>query len=128
VQAEQAGYHKVLDLKDLVDSYPMHVAWAKQSFLDNTDRAKRFVATLSQAMRLVHTDRNAAAASVAKHIKISVAEAKASIAEWIGQLYPDGRMPSAAAMNTFWNMGISGKVFTTRLPDSKWLDTQFLPK
>lgn len=128
VQAERAGYNKLLDLKDLVDSYPMHVAWSTQSFLDNQDRAKRFVATLSQAMRLVHSDQSAAATSIAKHIKISVAEAKASMAEWIDQLYPDGRMPSPAAMNTYWNMGISGKVFTGRLPDSKWLDTQFLPK
>ncbi|HEX3790058.1 MAG TPA: ABC transporter substrate-binding protein [Pseudonocardiaceae bacterium] len=128
VEAQQAGYNKILDLKNLVDSYPMHVAWAGQSFVDNTDRAKRFVATLSQAMQLVHTDQNAAAVSIATHTKISVADAKASIAEWIGQLYPDGRMPSAAAMTTFWNMGISGKVFTSRLPDSKWLDTRFLPK
>jgi NitT/TauT family transport system substrate-binding protein len=129
VYAQRAGYNKILDLKDLVDSYPMHVAWAKSSFINgNPDRAKRFVDTLSAAMQKTKDDPDAAAGPVAKAVKISVDDAKASMREWIDQLYPDGRMPSAKAMDAFWDMAIQGKEFKARIPDSQWLDTRFLPK
>ncbi|MEV6904695.1 ABC transporter substrate-binding protein [Amycolatopsis sp. NPDC051372] len=129
VYAQKAGYNKILDLKDLVDSYPMHVTWSKPGFVDdNPDRAKKFVDTLSQAMQMTKDQPDAAAKSIAKALKISVDDAKASMAEWIDQLYPDGRMPSAKAMDDFWQMGLQGKVFAKRLPDSQWLDSRFLPK
>jgi NitT/TauT family transport system substrate-binding protein len=129
IYAEKAGYNKILDLKDLVDGYPMHVAWSKPGFVDtNPDVAKRFVDTLSAAMKLTKDQPDVAAQSVASANKISLDDAKASMAEWIDQLYPDGRMPSAKAMDAFWDMGLQGKIFKARIPDSKWLDTRFLPK
>jgi NitT/TauT family transport system substrate-binding protein len=128
VFAEQAGYRKILDLKDVVDSYPMHVAWSKSSFVDgNADRAKRFVDALSAVMRMTKAQPDVAAQPMAKAVKISVADAKASMNEWIGQLYPDGRLPSAKAMDAFWQMGTQGQMFKSRIPDAKWLDTRFMP-
>lgn len=128
IYAEKAGYNKILDLKELVDSYPMHVAWAKSSFVDkNPDRAKRFVDTLSAAMQQTKSQPDAAAASMAKEVKISLEDAKASMSQWIGQLYPDGRLPSAKAMDAFWDMGLQGKAFKSRIPDSKWIDARFMP-
>jgi NitT/TauT family transport system substrate-binding protein len=129
IYAEKEGYNKILDLKDLVDGYPMHVTWGKPAFMDsNPDRAKRFIDTLSSAMQMTKDQPDVAAQSVANANKISLEDAKASIAEWIDQLYPDGRMPSASAMDAFWDMGLQGKVFKARLPDSQWLDSRFLPK
>lgn len=127
--AARDGYNKILDLGDLVDSYPMHVAWAKSSFLSgNPDRAKRFVATLSAAMTQTKQQPDTAAASIATHLKISKADARASMADWLNRLYPDGRLPSASAMDAFWKMSISGKSFPKRLPDSTWLDSRYLPR
>lgn len=129
IYAERAGYNKILDLKDLVDTYPMHVAWGTPSFVDsNPDRAKRFVDTLSEAMTMTKNQPDVAAESMAKAVKISVEDAQASMREWIDQLYPDGRLPSPKAMDAFWDMGLQGKLFKARIPDSKWLDTRFLPK
>jgi len=129
IYAEKEGYNKIMDLKDLVDGYPMHVTWGKPQFMDsNPDRAKRFIDTLSSAMQMTKDQPDVAAQSVASANKISLEDAKASIAEWIDQLYPDGRMPSASAMDAFWDMGLQGKVFKSRLPDSQWLDSRFLPK
>lgn len=127
--AQQAGYNKILDLKELVDTYPMHVAWAKSGFLNgNPDRAKRFVDTLSAAMTMTKDNPDAAAGPMAKAVKIPLDDAKESMREWIDQLYPDGRMPSAKAMDTFWDMAIQGGEFKSRIPDSQWLDNRFLPK
>ncbi|TNC20208.1 ABC transporter substrate-binding protein [Amycolatopsis alkalitolerans] len=126
--AERAGYRKILDLRDLVDSYPMHVAWGKSSFVDaNPDRAKRFVDALSAAMTATKQQPDVAAQAMAKAIKISVEDARASMNDWLDQLYPDGRLPSAKAMDAFWEMGLTGKVFKSRIPDSTWLDSRFLP-
>lgn len=128
VAAERAGYNKILDLRNVVDSYPMHAAWGKSSFVDdNPDRAKRFVDTVSSAMKMTKDQPDVAAPSVAKAVKISLDDAKSSIKEWIDQLYPDGRLPSAKAMDAFWEMGLRGKVFQSRIPDSQWLDTRFMP-
>ena len=59
--------------------------------------------------------------------------------------YPEGRQKSALlpalhvaqaenngwvspeAMDAFWKMGIEGKLFEARVPDSEWLDPRFLP-
>ncbi|MGP4014488.1 ABC transporter substrate-binding protein [Saccharopolyspora sp. 5N708] len=128
VYAEKAGYRKILDLKDVVDSYPMHVVWGKSSFLDgNPDRAKRFVDTLSAAMQTTKDQPDVAAQAMSTAVKISLDDAKASMAEWIDQLHPDGRLPSAQAMDAFWDMGLHAKVFKARIPDSQWLDPRFLP-
>ncbi|WP_433298540.1 ABC transporter substrate-binding protein [Pseudonocardia sp. CA-142604] len=128
VFAEKAGYNKILDLKDVVDTYPMHVAWGSSSFVDgNPDRAKRFVDTLSAAMQMTKDQPDVAAQAMAGAMKISLDDAKASMSEWIDKLYPDGRMPSAEAMDAFWNMGLQGKLFESRIPDEKWLDPRFLP-
>lgn len=128
VYAEKAGYNKILDLADVVDSYPMHVAWGSSSFVDgNPDRAKRFVDTLSAAMQMTKDQPDVAAESMASAMKISPDDAKASMGEWIDKLYPDGRMPSGQAMDAFWNMGLQGKLFKARISDSVWLDPRFLP-
>lgn len=129
IYAERAGYNKILSLKDLVDSYPMHVAWGKSAFVDaNPDRAKRFVDTLSAAMTMTKNQPDVAAESMTKAVKISLDDAKESMREWLDQLYPDGRLPSPEAMDAFWDMGLRGKLFTSRIPDSQWLDPRFLPK
>jgi NitT/TauT family transport system substrate-binding protein len=128
VYAENAGYNKILDLADIVDSYPMHAAWGSASFLDgNPDRAKRFVDALRAAMQMTKDQPDVAAEAMAAKLKISTADAKASMGEWIDQLYPDGRMSTPEAMDAFWNMGLEGKLFAARIPDSEWLDPRFLP-
>jgi NitT/TauT family transport system substrate-binding protein len=129
ITAAKNGYNKILDLKDLVDAYPMHVVWSTPKFLNQKpDQAKRFIAGLSEAMTLAKRQPDEAAKSIAKANKIPVGDAKASIGQWIDQLYPDGRMPDAKAMDAFWQMGLSSGVFKRRIPDSQWLDTRFLPR
>jgi NitT/TauT family transport system substrate-binding protein len=128
ISAQKAGYNKILDLKDIVDTYPMHVAWSTPKFLAKHTVAKEFIAGLSAGMKLTKAQPDEAAQSIATTNKIPLGDAKASLAQWIDQLYPDGRMPDATAMDAFWNMGIDGGVFKKRIPDSQWLDTEFLPK
>lgn len=127
VYAEKAGYNKILDLTDVVDSYPMHAAWGTSFLDDNPDRAKRFVEVLRTAMQMTKDQPDVAADVMAARLKISKEDARASLDEWIDKLYPDGRMSSPAAMDAFWKMGIEGKLFEARIPDSEWLDTRFLP-
>lgn len=129
VQAQQLGYNKILDLKDLVKDYPMHVSWAKGSFVkDNKDQTKRFVDALQAGMKMVKESPETGAQSVAKELKISQQDALASINEEIDNLQPDGRMASDKSLDTYWQMGLQGKVFKKRIPNSDWLDTEFLPK
>jgi NitT/TauT family transport system substrate-binding protein len=127
VYAEKAGYNKILDLADIVDGYPMHAAWGTSFVDDDPDRAKRFVDALREAMQMTKDEPDVAAEVMAARLKISVEDAKASMSEWIDQLYPDGRMSSPEAMDAFWKMGLAGKLFEARIPDSEWLDTRFLP-
>lgn len=127
VYAEKAGYNKILDLTDIVDSYPMHAAWGTSFLDDDPDRAKRFVDALRAAMQMTKDQPDVAADVMAARLKISTEDARASLDAWIDKLYPDGRMSSPAAMEAFWKMGIEGKLFEARIPDSKWLDPRFLP-
>jgi NitT/TauT family transport system substrate-binding protein len=127
VYAEKAGYNKILDLTDIVDSYPMHAAWGTSFLDDDPDRAKRFVEVLRTAMQMTKDQPDVAADVMAARLKISKEDARASLDQWVDKLYPDGRMSSPEAMDAFWKMGIEGKLFEARVPDSEWLDTRFLP-
>lgn len=127
VYAEKAGYNKILDLTDIVDSYPMHAAWGTSFLDDDPDRAKRFVNVLRAAMQMTKDQPDVAADVMAARLKISAEDARASLDEWVDKLYPDGRMSSPEAMDAFWKMGIEGKLFEARVPDSEWLDPRFLP-
>lgn len=129
ITARKDGYNKILDLKDIVDTYPMHVVWSAPAFVDKTPGvAKRFIAGLSAGMKMTKSDPDTAAQSIAKANKIPVGDARASVDQWIDRLYPDGRLPSAKAMDTFWKMGIDSGVFKKRIPESQWLDPRFMPK
>ena len=127
VYAEKAGYNKILDLADIVDSYPMHAAWGTTFLDDNPERAKRFVDALRAAMQMTKDQPDAAAEAMAARMKISTEDARACLDGWIDKLYPDGRMSSPEAMDAFWKMGIEGKLFKARIPEPEWLDPRFLP-
>jgi NitT/TauT family transport system substrate-binding protein len=127
VLAEEKGYNKILDLKDLVDTYPNHVSYSVTSYLDeHEDIVKDYVDALSESMQLVKDDPDAAAAALAADNKITVEQASASIETWIDNLYPDGRMPSKEGMKAFWDMGIDGGMFTEVAPEKTWLDDRFI--
>lgn len=128
LKAPKLGYNLILDLKDLVPTYPMHVLWSTPKFTSDGDVAKRFIAGLSAGMTMTKSDPDAAAQSVSKANKIPLEDAKASVNKWLDQLYPDGRLPTAKDLDAFWQMGIDGGVFKTRIPDSKWLNPTFMPK
>ncbi len=126
-RAEAQGYHKILDLGDLVDQYPMHLVYGMADHLNkNPEMVQRVVDAISDACQQTKDDPDTAAKALAADNKISVTEAKASIESWIDQLYPDGRLVDDSSLEAFWKMGMDGKLFKSEIPKSKWFTTKYI--
>jgi NitT/TauT family transport system substrate-binding protein len=125
--AERKGYNKILDLKDVVSSYPMHVSWGTPTYIDShSAQVEDFVAALAEGMQVTKDQPDKSAQVLADRAKIELPDAKASIERWIDGLYPDGRMPDKDSLDAFFKMGTDGGLFTQRSPESEWLDTRFI--
>lgn len=128
-QAEREGYNKILDLRDIVEDYPMHVVWGRGDFVkENPEIAERFVTALSESMKFTKENPEEAAKIMAAETKFEEADAIRSVENYLDYLYPDGRMVSDEGLDAFFEMSISGGLFDERPETSEWLDTEFLPQ
>lgn len=128
-QAERDGYKKILDLRDVVEDYPMHVAWGRGDFVkENPEVAERFVEALSNSMEFTKENPEEAAKIMAVETKFEEEDAIRSVENYLDYLYPDGRMVSDEGLDAFFDMSISGGLFDKRPETSEWLDTEFLPQ
>jgi len=127
--AEAAGLKDILDLRSVVKDYPMHVAYASTAYMKkNPQVIKEFVTALSQGMTYTKGHPTEAGAILSKAAKFTPADSTRSINSYKDQLFPDGQMASKDGLDAFFDMSIKGGLFTSRPPESKWLDTTYLPK
>jgi NitT/TauT family transport system substrate-binding protein len=125
--AERKGYNKILDLKDVVNSYPMHVSWGTPNYIDShAAQVEDFVAALREGMQFTKDQPDKAAQILSDTAKIELTDARASIDRWVDGLYPDGRMPDTESLDAFFQMGTDGGLFTQRAPEAEWLDTRYM--
>lgn len=128
-QAEEEGYTKILDLKDVVEDYPMHVVWGTDDFVtDHPEIVEKVVHAISEGMEFTKENPEEAGKILAAETKFSEDDAIRSIEGYVEYLYPDGRMVSEAGLDAFFELSISGGLFDERPDASKWLSTEFLPK
>lgn len=128
-QAEEEGYNKILDLKDVVKDYPMHVVWGSGSFIEkNPDVAKKTVAAVSDGIQFTQDDPEEAGKIMAAETKFDEDEAIRSVKGYLDYLHADGQMVSDEGLDAFFDMSISGGLFDERPDESEWLDTEFLPQ
>lgn len=129
LEAEDKGYHKILDLRDVVEDYPMHVVWGSKKFVDaNTATAKKVTEAIAEGMQFTLDEPEEAGKITSGVTKIDESYATKSMSMLDDYLFPDGRMVSEAGLDSFFDMSISGGLFDERPDESEWLDTEFLPE
>lgn len=126
-QLEQMGLPVIARQSDLTKEYPTHVAYAKTSFLEQHKAdAQKFLQGMVDGMKLAKQDPKATADAIAAHQKVSPDLAMRAYKDNVDYWYPDGRLPSKADMNVFWQIGIQNGAWPKPLPESQWLDRQFM--
>jgi sulfonate transport system substrate-binding protein len=126
-QLEQMGLPVLAKQSDLTKEYPTHVAYAKTSFLEQDgNQAQKFLQGMVDGMKLAKRDPDATATAIATHQKVSKDLAMRAYKDNADFWYPDGRLPSKADMDVFWQIGIQNGAWPKPLPDSQWLDRKFI--
>ena len=101
------GYHLLASESDFTSTYPDHVVFAKTSYVKgNTATISKLLTALADGMKLAKSDPKEAEQAMVSNVKIDPKYAQATYQGFINGQYPDGRLPSAQGMNTFWQIGI----------------------
>jgi NitT/TauT family transport system substrate-binding protein len=126
-QLQEEGYPLVAKQSDLSREYPNHVAYANESFLtDHRANALAFLKGMVDGMNMAKSDPRAAAAAIAERQKVSPDLAMKAYRDNVDYWFPDGRLPSRADMDVFWRIGIENGAWPRAMPESQWLDPQFI--
>jgi ABC-type nitrate/sulfonate/bicarbonate transport system substrate-binding protein len=121
------GYHQLATEGQFTKTYPDHVVFAKTSYINsNGATLSKLLTAIAAGMKLEKSNPKLAQQSMVSNVKIDSKYAPATYHGFIDQQFPDGRLPDAQAMNTFWQIGIQNGEFKSKLPESKWLDTKWI--
>lgn len=122
-----AGYPVIASETNYTSQYPDHMVYGKTSFINSNNTAvTKFLRALSEAIAYEKSHPSQTEAALVKYEAVPQKYAAASYQAFVGQQYPDGRLPTAAGMNFFWHVGISNGEFKSVLPESKWLDNKWI--
>jgi ABC-type nitrate/sulfonate/bicarbonate transport system substrate-binding protein len=126
-QLEADGDPVLARQTDLSKEYPTHVAYANESFLtDHKADAQHFLEGMVDGMKMAKSDPKATAQAIADHQKVDLPLAERAYKDNVDFWYPDGRLPSADDMQVFWQIGIENGAWPKEMPESQWLDRQFM--
>lgn len=126
-QLEAQGLPVLARQSDFAKEYPNHVAYAKTATLKQRhDDVEHFLQGQVDGINLAKKDVNAAAQAIAKHQKVKPGLALRAAKDNESGWYADGRLPSKADMDVFWQIGVLNEQWPRPLPESQWLDRQFM--
>lgn len=127
LEMAKKGYHLLASESQFTSTYPDHMIFAKTSYIQhNQATIAKLLSALVKGMQMEKSDPKLAQSEMVKNDKISPSFAPQTYAGFVNGQYPDGRLPNAQAMNTFWQIGIQNKEYKAAIPESKWLDTKWI--
>lgn len=127
LQLEAEGFKQVAAQSSFMSQYPQHVVYATSSYIQsNASTIQKFLKGLSQGMAMAKSNSAAGVQAIVKNLKLPAAPIKKTYSTNVQNVFPNGQLPNAQSMATFWKIGIQNKQFKAKIPESKWLDTQWI--
>jgi NitT/TauT family transport system substrate-binding protein len=124
--AQDRGYHVVLRQTDIAPDYPFHVFFASRSFLQkNPNTVRAVLRGFVLGMRLAKSDKARSIKTLVSRVGIDPKYASRTYDEIVKGMYEDGRLPTDAGMNAFFDSGIEAGVFKARWPKQRYWNDQF---
>jgi NitT/TauT family transport system substrate-binding protein len=120
--AQDRGYHVVLHQTDIAPDYPFHVFFASRSFLQKNPNTVRAVL---RGFVLGKRDKARSIKTLISRVGIDPKYAARTYDEILKGMYEDGRLPTEAGMNAFFDSGIEAGVFKERWPTARYWNGQF---
>ena len=127
LKEKSKGYHLIASESDYTKSYPDHMVFGQQSYIQqNQSTVTSFLRALSKAITFEKSNPSAAQQAMIKYEKVNPQYAKASYDTFVNSQFADGRLPDAAGMDFFWQVGLQNGEFKSKVADSKWLDNHWI--
>lgn len=125
--AADAGYNLILRQADLAPDYPFHVFFATEDFLaENPETVKALLRAFVKGVRAAKDDKAAAEAILVDRVGLDPAYAGRAYDDFIGNIFEDGRMPSAEGMAQFWEVGVMSGEYDAPWDEERFLDRTFM--
>ena len=125
--AADRGLNLIFKQSDIAPDSPYHTFFATEDFIKkdpNTVRA--LLRGFIKGVRRAKADKERSVKLLEDRIKLSKDYSARTYDNFIGQIYEDGRMPSDAGMQSFWEIGIMAGDFTEPWPKDRYLDSTFI--
>jgi NitT/TauT family transport system substrate-binding protein len=124
---EDEGYAKIGSQADFSDSYPTHVSYSREEFLQKNPKAvEAYLRAVIKGTQLAKSDPEAAMATMAKYPKVPEKYLQRTYDANLPGWDEDGSVSDKAGMDVFWQIGIQNKQFAKELPESEWLDRKWM--
>ena len=125
--AADLGYNLILRQRDIAPDYPYHVFFAAEHFLKNNPGTVRAVLrAFVEGVRLAKADKSLSTNVLIHRVGMAEKYAGRTYDDIIDHIYEDGRLPSAAGMKAFWNIGIEAGQYKKPWAKKKYLDPIFI--
>lgn len=125
--AADKGYNLIFRQSNIAPDYPFHVFFAMQSFIKkNPNTIKAILRAYVKGVRKAKADKQLSEKVLEEQVGIKAKYAGRTYDDFIGKIYEDGRLPSAAGMKAFWNMGIMSGKYKSAWPKSRYLDPTYI--
>lgn len=125
--AADQGYNLIYSQEDIADDYPNHVFYAPLELIEGSPNAlKALLRAYIRGVMLAKSDKDRSIQTISQRIGVDEAYAGRTYDDFMDELHEDGRLPSAAGMQTFWDIGIANGLYTETWDEERWLVRTFI--
>lgn len=105
--AADAGFNLILRQRDIAPDYPFHVFFATEDYIANeSDTIHAILRGFVKGVRAAKADKERAVEVLVSRVGMEPEYSARAYDDFIGSIYEDGRLPSDAGMQSFWDIGI----------------------
>ncbi|MHB2263754.1 ABC transporter substrate-binding protein [Aliihoeflea sp. PC F10.4] len=123
--AADLGFNLILKQEDIAPDYPFHVFYAREDFIENDPNAiKAVLRGFVKGVRLAKEDKEKSIEVLAQKLGMEREYLERGYDDFIETIFEDGRLPSEAGMQAFWDMGIQNGTYEEPWPqETYWVGT-----
>lgn len=105
--AADAGFNLILRQRDIAPDYPFHVFFATEDYIANEpDTIRAILRGFVKGVRAAKADKDRAVEVLVSRVGMEPEYSARAYDDFIDHIYEDGRLPSDAGMQSFWDIGI----------------------
>lgn len=125
--AADMGFTPIIKQRDFAPDFPFHVFFATENIIENNPNTiKALLRGFVKGVRLAKADKERAVEILVDVVGMEEKYAARGYDDFIDQIFEDGRLPSDAGMQSFWEIGIDSGVYDASWDKSRYWDSTYV--